>query len=224
MRDHGLRRRTPSQAGFTVIETMITASIFLIVLYAVYMVYDTGEANYRSSSRKWDAQSQARVALERMGREIRMAGYNFPTKATDPVVIATNDTLTIHADVGDGNGLRFITYSRRDCSGNIGTTLFRNTSTTTFCGGDPFVDGISSLTFTYYELVNVSLPYPLTSTYALDSQGSVTGTTVPSTPAIGGQRDRVRQIKVTLTVQQQMGDKVFPFTVTTDVALRNLLP
>jgi Tfp pilus assembly protein PilW len=212
------------EAGATLIEVLVTTIIFLVVLYGVYVVYDVGEANYTKGRLKWDVQSQSRVALERMAREIRMAGYNNPLKVTDPVVIATNDTISIHADVGDGAGLRYVTYSLRDCSGVTGTTLYRNTSTTTFCGGDPFIEGVTHLKFTYYELNNVSIPYPLTSTYQLDSQAPVTGASTPSVPAHAGQRDSVRQVNVALTVQQQAGATTIPFTVTTDVALRNLLP
>lgn len=215
-------RRSP-QGGFTLLEALTAASIFLVVLFGVYVVYDSGEANYSTGKRKWDVQSQARVALERLGREIRTAGYAFPAKVTDAVVIATNDTFSFHADL-DGTGPKYVTYSLRDCGGNSGTVLYRNVSTTTFCGGDPFIEGVTSLAFSYYELNNVPLPFPATSTYQLDGQGPITGTGVPSTPAAGGQRDRVRQVKIALTVSQQLKDLVIPFTATTDVALRNLIP
>lgn len=215
--------RRLSQAGFTLLETLIASTIFLIILYGVYAVYDAGEASYSRGSRKWDVQSQARVALERMAREIRTAGYASPAKLTDPVVIATNDTFSFHADL-DGTGAKYITYSRRDCNGNVGTVLYRNVSTTTFCGGDPFVEGVTSLAFTFYELNNVPLPYPLTGTYQLDAQGPVAGASVPTTPAAGGQRARVRQVKMALTIQQQVRGLTIPFTATTDVTLRNLIP
>lgn len=215
------RPRAPR--GFTLLEALIASTIFLIVMAAVYLVYDVGEANYSRGTRKWDVQSQARVALERISREVRMAGYASPTKLTDPVVIATNDTLSIHADT-DGTGAKYITYSRRDCSGNLGTTLYRTASTTTFCGGEPFIEGVSSLTFAYYELNNVPVPYPPGGTYQLDGQGAVTGTDTPTAPMVGGSRDRVRQIKIALRVQQQVKGVTIPFTATTDIALRNLLP
>jgi prepilin-type N-terminal cleavage/methylation domain-containing protein len=218
------RRLSRPQAGATLIEMLVTTVIFLIVLYGVYIIYDTGEASYTKGRLKWDAQSQSRVALERLAREIRMAGYNSPAKVGDQIVIATDDTISIHADVGDGNGLRYVTYTLRDCSGSAGTILFRNTSTTTYCGGDPFIEGVTSLKFTYYEINNVTIPYPLTTAYQLDSQAPVTGTNVPTTPTVGGQRDSVRQVKIELTVQQQAGTTTIPFTMTTDVALRNLLP
>lgn len=217
-------RLSRPQAGVTLIEMLVTTIIFLVVLYGVYVVYDVGEANYIKGRLKWDAQSQSRVALERMAREIRMAGYNNPTKVSDPLVIATDDTISIHADVGDGNGLRYVTYSLRDCSGVTGTTLYRNTSTTTYCGGDPFIEGVTRLKFTYYEINNVTIPYPVTTTYQLDGQAPVTGASTPAAPASGGQRNSVRQVNIALTVQQQAGTTTIPFTVTTDVALRNLLP
>ena len=223
MHTHRPMHRRSSRAGFTLLEMLIAASIFLIVLFGVYTVYEAGEANYSTGTRKWDVQSQARVALERLGREIRAAGYGFPTKVADAVVIATNDTFSFHADL-DGTGPKYVTYSLRDCNGNIGTVLYRNVSTTTFCGGDPFIEGVSSLAFSYYELNNVPLPYPPSSTYQLDDQGPITGAGVPSTPAAGSQRDRVRQVKIALTVQQQVKNIPIPFTATTDVALRNLIP
>ncbi len=221
--------RGHAPAGFTLIETLIATSIFLVVLFAVYTVYDVGEANYQRGTRKWDVQSEARVALERMAREIRMAGYAAPSKATDPVVIATDDTISIHADL-DGTGAKYVTYSRRDCNGNVGTTLFRNVSSTTFCGGEPFVDDVATLSFSYYELNNVPIPLPAsapyqpTPPYQLDSQATVTGPGVPSVPAAGGQRDRVRQVKISLTIQQSASGVPIRFTATTDVALRNLAP
>jgi type II secretory pathway pseudopilin PulG len=212
--------------GFTILEAMVATAIFMVVMYGVYVIYDVGERNYVSGSRKWDVQSQARVAIERMARELRMAGYASP-KLTDPIVIATNDTVAFHADV-DGSGAKYITYSRRDCSGNLGTTLFRNVynagTNPRYCGGDPFIENINGLTFTYYELNNVPIPYPLTSTYQLDSQAHTVGTGTFTTPATGGQRDSVRQVKISLTVSETAGGKTFPFTISTDVALRNLLP
>ncbi len=217
-------RRSSSQSGMTLIEIMVSLTIFMIVLFGVYAIYDTGEAQYSKSSHKWDVQSQARLALERMAREIRMAGYDSATAVTDPVRIATNDTITIHANVGDGNPLEYVTYGLRNCDNTVTTTLYRNASTTTYCGGEPFITGVSNLTFTYYEINGLPIPNPSASPYQLDSQDFVTGSSTPSAVVAGGQRDKVRQVKISMTVQQTVGQITVPFTVTTDVALRNLLP
>jgi prepilin-type N-terminal cleavage/methylation domain-containing protein len=223
-------RPSHSPAGFTLIEMLVSVSIFLVVLYGVYIIYDTGEANYVSSSRKWDVQSQARLALERMAREIRMAAYKSPTNVNDPIVIGTNDTISIHADVGDGKGLEYVTYGLRNCDDTVTQTLYRNASTgnigtaplATFCGGDPFIDGVTSLTFTYYEQSALSIPAPpLPSTYQLDTVNYVTGTNTPDIATMT-YRNKVRQVKIAMTVQQTVGAKTIPYTITTDVTLRNL--
>jgi prepilin-type N-terminal cleavage/methylation domain-containing protein len=229
-----LLARSASPRGFTLLEALIASSIFLIVLYAVYLVYDTSEANYARGSRKWDVQSQARLALERMAREMRTAGYDTPTKVANPMLIATNDTVSFAANTsGSTGGLRYITYGLRTCSSSTkGTILYRNESVTsgtpTYCGGDVLIDSVDSLTFTYYELNNVILPSSMistpASTYQLDSQGSVTGSTAPSAVAAGSDRSKVRQVKISMTIRQQVGTVTVPFTVTTDVTLRNLIP
>jgi len=215
------RPRAPR--GFTFLEALAASTVFLVGMGAAFLVHGVGETNYSRGTREWDVQSQARVALERLSREIRMAGYASPDKLTDPVVIATNDTLSIHADV-DGTGPTYITYSRRDCSGNTGTTLYRNVSTTSFCGGEPFIQDVADLSFAYYELNNVPVPYPPGSTYQLDNQEAVTGSDTPTAPLVSGSRDRIRQIKIVLSVRQQVKGVTVSFTATTDVALRNLIP
>lgn len=214
-----------SQAGFSLLEMLVTLAIFLVVLYGVYIIYDTGEANYIRSTRMWDAQSQARVALERMAREIRMAGYATPANVTDPVLIATNDTISIHADVGDGNGLEYITYGLRNCDDTITQTLYRrasNASPFVYCGGEPFIDGVTSLTFAYHEQGGLVNPNPPTIPYKLDGVNYVTGTNAPDISTMTN-RNKVRQVKISMTVQQTVGTTTTPYTITTDVTLRNLL-
>lgn len=220
------RRFSRSQAGFTLLEMLVATSIFLVVLYGVYIVYDTGEANYVRSTRNWDVQSQARLALERMAREIRMTGYNVTTN--DRIVIATDNTLSFHADVGETEnevayGTEFITYGLRNCDNAVTQTLYRNASHTspyTYCGGQPFIDGVTSLKFEYFEQAGVSIPIPASS--GLDTVNFVTGTTAPDTSTMTN-RNKVRMVKITMTVQQIAGSITAPYTIATDVTLRNLL-
>jgi prepilin-type N-terminal cleavage/methylation domain-containing protein len=48
---HPRERRRSSQAGFTIMEMLITTSIFLVVMYAFCLIYDVGESNYTTGSR-----------------------------------------------------------------------------------------------------------------------------------------------------------------------------
>ena len=213
------------QAGYSLIETLLGALVFLILLEGVYLLQQTSLDTYARAEDSASMQQTARVALDRMAQDLRMAGYGSP-KLTDQVVIATNDTVSIHADMNDGNGPLYITYSLRDCNGNVGTLLYRQASAASYCGGDTLASGVSALQFTYFEGQNVPLPYPTPSpaTYQLDNQAPIAGAGTPTTPAPGSQRDQVRQIKVVLTMSNNNVLRPQRFTATTEVTLRNFIP
>ncbi len=214
----------PRQAGYSLLDTLIGSLTFLVVLYAAYTLQQTSQDTYGLARDRAAMQQTARLALDRMEQDLRMAGYD-TNKLSDPVVIATNDTVSIHANP-DGTGAVYITYSVRDCTGAAGTVLYRIASTTTFCGGDPIADGVSSLQITYYEGNNVALPYPTPASgqYQLDSQGPIAGAGTPTAPAVGAQRDSARQMKIKLVLSSGSVQQPQNYTATTEVALRNLLP
>ena len=216
--------RRNRQAGYSLIETLLGSVVFLFVLQAVYLLQQVSLDTYAKAGDSSTMQQVARVALDRMAQDLRMAGYA-SVKLSDPVVIATNDTVSVHADP-NGTGALYITYSLRDCNGTLGTTLFRQASATSFCGGDAIASGVENLQFTYFEGNNVALPYPTPdpAVYSLDSQGAVTGSGTPSVPAVSSQRSQVRQIKVALTMSNGLSQHPQRFRTTTEVALRNLIP
>ena len=61
--------------GLTMIEVLVSLTIFLVVLLAIYQLFDTSHATYESGTRKQDVQQQARLAMDEMVRRVRMAGY-----------------------------------------------------------------------------------------------------------------------------------------------------
>ena len=65
------------QDGFSLIELMVAMSIFLLILVGIFQVFDPSRNAYQVSERKLDVQQNARVAMDRMSRQLRMAGY-FP--------------------------------------------------------------------------------------------------------------------------------------------------
>ena len=220
------------QAGYNLIETLIGSVVFLLIMGAVYGLQQVSLDIYGKAGDSSTMQQVARVALDRMAQDLRMAGYA-SAKLSDPVVIATNDTVSVHADTGEKDpatgallGPVYITYGLRDCNGTLGNTLYRNVSTTTYCGGEAIATNVASLQFTYFEGNNVVLPYPTPDppTYSLDDQGAVTGSGTPTAPAVGSQRSQVRQIKVALTLSNGLSQHPQRFTATTEVTLRNLTP
>ncbi len=61
------------EAGFTLVEMMVTMMIMVIVLFALYGIFDMSLRVFSFSNNKIEAVETARVGLERMEREIRAA-------------------------------------------------------------------------------------------------------------------------------------------------------
>jgi prepilin-type N-terminal cleavage/methylation domain-containing protein len=100
-----VRLGTPvrDERGFTLLESLITVTIFLIVLFSVYMVHEANNASYSRSEMRMDIQQNARVALSSMERELRMAGYGVPdcpgTSTLPRISEARPRTITFRADL-----------------------------------------------------------------------------------------------------------------------------
>jgi prepilin-type N-terminal cleavage/methylation domain-containing protein len=89
--------------GFTLLELLISCTIFVIILLALYLVYDTGQVMAVRGETQTVIQQNARVAMETMAREIRMAGYGVPNLScpgTLPRILeARPTTITFRADL-----------------------------------------------------------------------------------------------------------------------------
>jgi len=100
-----VRLGTPirDERGFTLLESLITVTIFLIVLFSVYMVHEANNASYSRSEMRMDIQQNARVALSSMERELRIAGYGVPdcpgTSTLPRISEARPRTITFRADL-----------------------------------------------------------------------------------------------------------------------------
>lgn len=61
------------EGGFTLAEMLVTMTMVITVLFALYSIFDMSLRVFNHSNDKVEAVETARVALERMEREIRMA-------------------------------------------------------------------------------------------------------------------------------------------------------
>jgi hypothetical protein len=76
--------RLPGGAGgFSLIETLFAAGAFLIVLLAVYLGFESSHRTYGSGQRRVDIQQSARIAVELLETDLRLAGYGFPNGGAD---------------------------------------------------------------------------------------------------------------------------------------------
>lgn len=224
--------------GFTLIELVIAMSIFLVVLLAVYEMFETNRATYMTGTRKVDIQQNARVALDGIGREIRMAGYfpeNYDNNAANdlvnpqPIQVAQNSGLAIFGDADGSGASNIFLYC---LSGN---TVMRKKTVTggavtgpaaayTCSAGDTLAENIATLKFTYYDGNNTPIPNPPTLPYTLDAEGM--GNVPPF--ATTAQRAAVRTIVITIQATESVQGVLIPgqqpqsITLTSSVRLRNI--
>jgi Tfp pilus assembly protein PilW len=211
------------------VETLVVAALFSLVIAGVYLLYTTMQATMSRGELKSDLQQNARVALDQMAREIRMAGYD-PSGAIPALVLqpkaairaATPGCLSFVADVSGSGTSKQITYDLNGTTVRRRVDNWDGVNAFVLAGGaQPQAESLNLLTFTYYDAYDqVLTPASWTSTqrcppvaYA-SSQANV-------------QLDywQMRQVRrVAIVVQTQSARPGIPsefYTLTSDVRLRN---
>ena len=111
--------------GFTLLEVLVSMSVFLIVMAAIYTTFASGAGTFAKGDRKADIHQNTRASMELMVREIRLAGYfpeNFPgvippgpaAGCPAPFVGISNATatsITLCGDVDGDDGSELVTYT-----------------------------------------------------------------------------------------------------------------
>lgn len=93
-----IRQYLGEPRGLTLIEILVTLCVFLIILSAIYSIFESSQRTYALGAAKTTIQQNARVALEQSVRDLRLAGYGFPT-AGQVITDATPTSLTFWADL-----------------------------------------------------------------------------------------------------------------------------
>ncbi len=98
-------------------------SLLLIVLFGIYIVYDTCQATFWRASAKTQIQQSARMAMEQMRQELRMAGYD-PSGTGQPAVQnATGTSLEFVTDTDADNISDLVRYDFDATSGTLRRTV-----------------------------------------------------------------------------------------------------
>ena len=197
------------EGGFTFVEMMITITIWLVVLMALYGIFDMGLRVFAVGNNKVEAVESARVGLAKMEREIRQAYvynngvptasdrkphlfWNSASPATPAFPAATSVTFGNDLDgdrqIGTDVATEQITYAMN------GTILQRN--------GQPAVESVQGATFVYLDANR----NPVTSC-ALDSSGGPEGC--------------IAMVRIVLVVAEGSADLQATQRLTTDIDLRN---
>lgn len=191
-----------NQSGFTLLEMLISSAVFVIILFAVYLMLATNQVTYMRGENKVEIQQNGRVAMRRIAREIRMAGYDpsgaIPAQGSQTAIqVANANLITFIADLDGDDVTDWVRYRLqgnqliRDSSSWVGGAWNPPIATPT---SSVLADSLSALSFTYF-----------------DRTDTVTATLAD-----------IRRITLGITLQDTTSGFQDTFPLTSDVRLRNL--
>jgi prepilin-type N-terminal cleavage/methylation domain-containing protein len=125
-----MSRQLLSEDGFTLTEMLVTMVIMIMVMFALYSIFDMGLRVYSFGNNKVEATENARLGLEKMEREIKAA---YPYDKGNPTTPDTHRFLP--AGMGahqitfanDLNGDRMITPTTEQITYDVSDTTLRRT-------------------------------------------------------------------------------------------------
>lgn len=201
------------EGGCTFLELLVTSTLMVIVLTAVYSMYAASHTAYKKGLTKTDIQQNARIALGQMIREIRMAGYESPSLVGTPAcaspktascLLPTQETSHIHirGDVDGDNTTEEVEYELR-----------KNNGATT-C--NPSIDLVCELARRERDWNSASSTWGAWSSYQIIASNvkGLTFTYLPGTNPV--------RVSVQVQVEETGAGQSLSFTVTSDVRMRNL--
>ncbi|HET8577540.1 MAG TPA: prepilin-type N-terminal cleavage/methylation domain-containing protein [Methylomirabilota bacterium] len=135
------------ERGFSLTELLVVTAVLGCVLAGLWTLLQAGFTAYGLGTARIEAQQSARVALERMVKELREAGYD-PTAAGIPAVtIAEPERVAFQRDL-NGNGTIDPTHERVTFLVRPGETVLRRDAGG---GAQPIAEGVRRLALTYYD-------------------------------------------------------------------------
>lgn len=143
-----------SQAGFTLVELLVSILLTSIIMGAIYSVYRVQTHSVKAQENRLEAQEYARSVLDMMVREIRNAGYAPTGAVCAGVLVADAQRLQFTYDA-NANGLctddnETIEYAYNSTTKNI-TRATNILGSTTLGSAQDLTDGnATALQFTYY--------------------------------------------------------------------------
>ena len=214
-----------SEAGFSLVEVLTATAISGVVMLALYLLYDVNQVTFVKGEQQADLQQNARIAVDRIVRELRLAGSERQTPSVIPASCATAIQLAeatrinFIANINEDDPTERVEYTYDNASNPPSINRAQWTSAagpgcnwSAPSGAQSFAERVTTLRFTYYDANNTCL-------------GGAAAPDCPAPPAAvpGGSLGNIRRISVTITTQDaQTGSKAQPFTLRAEVRPRNL--
>lgn len=93
------RERDKQESGFTLVEVVVSAAIFTIVMGAVYGLLEVARAGRLNTTQRTDVLQNVRVSLNAMGRDAINAGVGYPNLGA----LIPDDKLALIGIAADGD-------------------------------------------------------------------------------------------------------------------------
>jgi type II secretory pathway component PulJ len=135
------------EAGHSLIELMVAAAVMVLLMAATLGILQSGLAASVWGSRRVEAQQAVRVALERLARELRGAGYDPTSAGIEPVVVAEPARIVFQSDL-NGNGVIDPTHERVTYLLRPGETTLRRDAGG---GAQPIAEGVRRFVLVYLD-------------------------------------------------------------------------
>lgn len=139
-----MARRT---AGYSLAELLVALGLLGLVMAATALVLQSGLAAWGWGARRVEAQQSARVALERMARELKEAGYD-PTGAGFEVLLVAQPTRIVFQRDLNANGVIDPTRERVSYLLRSGETTLRRDAGG---GAQPIAEGVRRFALSYLD-------------------------------------------------------------------------
>jgi prepilin-type N-terminal cleavage/methylation domain-containing protein len=154
-----MKRRSLQEDGFTLVEMMVTIAVMIVVMFALYSVFDMTVRVFMFANDKVEAVENARLGLERMEREIR-AAYPYEKPSGDEQLFDGMGTTRITFGNDRGIGDRYIDQATEEIAYGLSATGPPYTLQRAVGSGTPqpvveyigeFGDGTPGLRFVYLK-------------------------------------------------------------------------
>ena len=135
------------ESGFSLAELLVATAVAGLVMAALLGLVQAGVGGYRWGSARIEAQQSARIALERMARELREAGYD-PTGAGLAAVVTAEPTRVVFQRDLDGDGVLDPTREQVAYLLRPGESVLRRDAGG---GAQPIINGVQRLLLVYFD-------------------------------------------------------------------------
>jgi type II secretory pathway component PulJ len=136
-----------ADSGYSLSDLLVATAVVGLVMAALLGILQSGTATYRWGAARVEAQQSARLALERVAKELRSAGYDPTSAGIAAVVTAEPSRVAFQWDL-DGDGVVDPTRERVTFLLRPGESTLRRDAGG---GAQPIITGVRRFALTYFD-------------------------------------------------------------------------